>query len=456
MLTALAVFFAGGLFAAPPASYAADFSQVPVTTGVSVIMIDADTGETLYEKNADEVRAPASLTKVMTALVAFDSGMSMGTLVTVDQETQDVGEVQIQLAAGEEISLGDLMAATLIYSANDAAMGIAKAVAPTSEEFEAMMNAKAAKLGMVNTHFNNPNGLQAAEHYSTARDMAVLTRAALDYDEFVEYAQMPSYIIPATNMHEERSFVARNLLVRDSGATIMVYGERRPVYYEGAIGVKTGFTNEAGNCLIGAAKRGDMTVITVVLGSPPPGHQYEDTVSLFEYAFYNFTKLEIFGAEDVARDLGVNGGREEKVAVTPTESFTKILTNAQAETLEYEYELPESVDAPIEKGAVLGSVKAVAGGETIAETTLVSASEVLLPPTIFERLSFGNKKVEKVLKIAAIVLLAFILLIVLLLVRKSIILRKRRKRNGASSGRRAKRKARLYEVKDLGKVNRKG
>ncbi|MDR1271839.1 MAG: D-alanyl-D-alanine carboxypeptidase [Clostridiales Family XIII bacterium] len=455
VLLGFAAFFTGIFPAEPIQAYAADYTQPPVTTGVSVILVDADTGEVLYEKNADEVREPASLTKVMTALVALDQGFPLDSIVTIDQETQYVGEVEIELVEGEVIPFGDLMAAMMVYSANDAAMGIAKAVAPTSEAFEDMMNAKAAELGMANTHFNNPNGLHTDAHYSTARDMAVLTREAMKYDGFRRYSMMPEYTIAATNVHEERRIEARNLLVRDTEATIMVYGERRPVYYDGAIGVKTGFTNEAGNCLIGAAERDGMTVITVVLGSPPPGHQYEDTVSLFEYAFNNFRKTDIFTAEIVGREIDVNKGRENTVALEPKELLTKDLTLAQAESLEYEYDLPESVDAPVGKGVKIGSVKAIANGEAIAETDLVSTIEVPLPPTVWERVSFGNSTAEKILKIAAIAVLSIAFLLLILIARKSIIMRgRRRKRRGRNSmGTRGK--VKLYEVRDLGKVGRK-
>ena len=435
-------------------AYAVDYTNPPETTGASVIMIDAESGQVLYEKNADEVRAPASLTKIMTALVVFDTHLPMKTLVTIDEETENVGEVQIELVAGENISLGDLMAAMLIYSANDAAMGIAKAVAPTAEMFEDMMNAKAVALGMTNTHFNNPNGLPITDHYSTARDLSILTQAALKYDDFRLYIGMSDYRIAATNLSEEREFKARNLLVRDSGATIMVYGERRPVYYDGAFGVKTGFTNEAGNCLIGAAERDGMTVITVVLGSPPPGHQYEDTVSLFEWAFAEFTKCDIFSERTVGRKIIVERGRAETVVVVPESTLSLVIKRKQTEDLTYVYDLPESIKAPVSQGQKLGSVKAMSGTEVIAETTLIAREEVLKPLTIFERLSFGNKTAEQVLKIVVIVLFAIIVAIALLIIRKSIIMHKRRKRrrhNGRRSG-----KSELHEVKDFGKVTRKG
>jgi D-alanyl-D-alanine carboxypeptidase (penicillin-binding protein 5/6) len=421
-------------FSGPVSVFAADFSQEPVTTGVSVIMIDADSGQVLFEKNADEIREPASLTKVMTALVFLESGIPLDTVVTIDQEAQDVNDTQINIAVGEQITAGDLLAATMLHSANDAAMGLAKAVCPdSSADFYAKMNAKAEALGMTSSHFGSPNGLHTAGHVSTARDMATLTREAMKNETFRSFVSLATYDIPATNMHEPREIRNRNLLVRDGGGTIMVYGERRPVYYEGALGVKTGYTGEAGNCLIGAATRGDLTVITVVMGSPPPGHQYEDTVSMFEYAFANYHKTDVFPPDKVGRDVAVVNGTEESVRVVPSATLVMDLRTDQLENLEYEYTLPESMDAPVAEGAEVGSVRAVVGGGegdgvVIGESPMVVASDVGEPPTIFSILSFGHPRVELALKIVCAVVLAVVVLFVGLVVRKRIITRRRNRR----------------------------
>jgi serine-type D-Ala-D-Ala carboxypeptidase (penicillin-binding protein 5/6) len=238
----------------------------------AAVLMDAKTGEVLYARNPDEPLPPASVTKILTALVILERGRLTDTVV-VSQEAARVGGYRLGLRRDQRISLEDLLAAILIRSANDAAMAAAEHVGQGLDGFVALMNAKAEELGMEHSHFANPHGLDEPGHFTTARDLAVLTRVALQNPTFAE-------------------------LVRTRGATVTIWkpGRRgavpaaRPILthnkllglMEGADGVKTGYTGQAGRCLVASASRGDQRMIAVLLNDP---WRWSDATALLEYGF---------------------------------------------------------------------------------------------------------------------------------------------------------------------------
>lgn len=254
------------------------FAQEPTVTCAAAIVVDAETGAVLYEKNADERRPIASLTKVMTALVAAEQVRDWDMPVVADSQSCAAGESEIYLEPGERILARDLLAATLLKSANDAASLLARAVAGRTDLFVAMMNAKARSLGLTNTSFKNPHGLYQPGHYSSARDCATIARAALSYARLRELFRTRRAVIPWPGHPEGRVLVNHNkLLFRDPNVK----------------GIKTGYVRQSGHCLISYAEYGNRKVIAVVLGAPTSEACYADSVRLLRYGASQFTTVTV-------------------------------------------------------------------------------------------------------------------------------------------------------------------
>lgn len=239
----------------------------PQVTAQSAVVIDADTGLVLYEKNCDQQLPIASLTKVMTAVVAAEEVEDWNAYTAASTEASNVGESEIYLEPGERIKLEDLLYAVLLKSANDAAFALGEAVGGNIDIFVALMNRKARQLGMKNSHFTNPHGLDAPGHYSTARDMAVLARYALSFPVLKKAFATKKKIIPWPGREYDRPLENHNKLLK----------------YDFVKGIKTGYTLKAGHCLISYAEFGSKKIIAVVLHSADSPSCYEDSLRLLEY-----------------------------------------------------------------------------------------------------------------------------------------------------------------------------
>ena len=272
--------------------------RMPDTVGDACIVMDASTGQILYERNAYQKMYPASITKIMTVLIALENGNLNDTIVMSDTAVWGIerGSSHIALDVGEEINFEDALYAVLLVSANEAAWGVAEQVAGTLENFCDLMNQKADELGCVSTHFVNANGLHDDNHYTCAYDMALITREALNYDKFREITGTTYYMIPPTNMNEEqRDLWQDNKLIKESS----------DFYYEFCEGGKTGFTDEARGTLVAWAKKGDVELIFVTMHNYPTTTSYTDARAMFEYFFnnYNYAKPLVnyrFSDEDIA------------------------------------------------------------------------------------------------------------------------------------------------------------
>lgn len=249
----------------PPAEYRVP----PAVSATSWIVFDATDGVVLGSEGADVVRPMASTTKMMSAIVALDNA-DPDQVVEISQRAADVGEAEIGLVAGERLRLGDLITAMVVRSANDAAIAVAEAVAGDVETFVEMMNARASELGLETTSFANPHGLDAEGHHSTARDLLRLALVAMADERFAEMARTTTVAFPPAPDGTERIAEATNLLL----------GE-----YEGAIGVKTGFTFQAGLVFVAAAEREGRTVYAVVMGSEGPRQHFRDATALLDHGF---------------------------------------------------------------------------------------------------------------------------------------------------------------------------
>lgn len=255
--------------------------------GESAILMEASTGLILYEKNIDKRQYPASITKIMTALVALENS-SLDEVITYSRNAVygiEFGSSNIAIEEGEKLTMEQSLYALMLESANEACLGVAEHIAGSIEGFVDMMNEKARELGCTNTHFVNPNGLHDDDHYVSARDMALIARAAIENETFRKITSTKQYTIPKTNKKVERSWIKNHHQ--------MLYGYKYPKYkYDYCIGGKTGYTTKAQSTLVTFAEKDGMTLISVVLkdyGPYYPQNEYTDSTALLNYGFDNYT-----------------------------------------------------------------------------------------------------------------------------------------------------------------------
>ncbi len=329
----------------------------------AAVVMEAKTGRILYEKNGNEQRAMASTTKLMTMVIALEYG-DFSKPVTVSERAASQPKVNMSLRTGETFRLKDLLYALMLQSCNDAAVAIAEAVAGSVEEFCWLMNMKAVSLGAVQTHFATPNGLDREDHYSTAVDMALISRYVLGNEEAMAILKTPSYTIAKDAVNSRSvSLVNKNPLLTS---------------YAGAIGGKTGFTAKAGLCLVGMAQRDGVTLIAVVLGAGWPPHstyRVRDCQKLFEYAFtrYRFASLPV-SERDTGEPVEVHNGRKDRVSTCVSGEAEYYL--CEEDLWELEYDLPYVVEAPVRKGQVLGSAALCINGQAVAYLAVTAAEDV--------------------------------------------------------------------------------
>ncbi len=304
-------------------------------------VMDADSGRILWEKDAGHKAAMASTTKIMTSLLVLESGR-LDETVTASQRAASMPKVHLGMAAGYQFSMKDLLYSLMLESHNDTAVAIAEHMAGSVENFAKKMNQKAKSLHMENTHFVTPNGLDAEGHYSTAADMCRLAAYAIKNKDFLELIQTRSHSFSTTD--GKHSYTAVN---RDAFLS----------YYDGALGVKTGFTGDAGYCFVGAAKKKGVTLVSCVLacGWPPnKNYKWTDTRRLMDYGFENFTAsdLPLQKLEDAV--IPVEDGKEKTVSCLPLAPPKTLLSRSDSITVTYE--LPEKLHAPVRSGAAIGTV----------------------------------------------------------------------------------------------------
>lgn len=273
------VFLAVFLFPAAAMAESADVEIVPAVTAEAAVVMNLDTGEVLYGKNEHERRPPASLTKVMTGYLSVKQA-SLEELVTVSEQAASTGESSLNLKTGDVLTVNNLLHGALMKSANDACVALAEEMAGSEEEFARWMNLEACLLGCSNTKFVNSNGLPAEDHYSSAYDLAVMTRAAMQQEIFADIVQTQQYRVKWADK--------RQLLVRNTNRLLREY--------PGAIGVKTGTTNEAGQCLIAVAEKEGKRIVVVVLKSR---NRFYDAAELLDYGLSAERKSGILNSRSI-------------------------------------------------------------------------------------------------------------------------------------------------------------
>lgn len=358
----------GGRLTAADLSYVEGAQQAkePYLGAASAILIDNETGTVLYARNEHVRRAPASTTKILTAILAIEHGR-LDRTVTVSRRAANVIGSDINLYTGQQVLLEDLLAGLLIRSGNDAAIAIAEAVAGSVEEFVTLLNRRAAELGATNSHFVNPHGLDKPDHYSTAHDLAVLARTAMKYPLFARLVATRNYSpasIPGVSWNNTNRLLWS---------------------FDGMEGIKTGTTGKAGNCLVAAASRDDRQLISVVMDS---ANRWGDTSRLLEWGFTNFTLLKpVVRGEQVAT-VPITGTRgrdgENKASVPVVASRDLKLTVPVKQVTRYQVRLDlQPLRAPVRRGSPAGTLHLLRDGEPVASVTLEAGADVP-GPTLWE------------------------------------------------------------------------
>ena len=349
------MFCASSLFA----SYAAPTYPTEPNARACILM-DADTGHVLYEKNADEPLPPASVTKVMTMLLVFeaiDNGtLKLTDMITASANAASMGGSQIYLKEGEVMSVDDLLKSLIVSSANDAAVALAEAIAGSETAFVAKMNERAKELGMMNTHFENTNGLDddTDTHLISARDIAIMSREVMKHELVLQY----STLWMDTIRGGEFGLTNTNRLVR---------------FYQGATGLKTGSTSKAKFCISATAKRNGLSLIAVVMGAPTRDERNALAASLLDFGFANYAHYE--DKEQIRNDVRVQGGVQNHVSLLQ-EPFPATVEKGEESKIEKRIDIPEVVDAPIANGQKLGTVTYLIGGKEIGCADILSAESV--------------------------------------------------------------------------------
>ena len=363
------------------------------------VLLDANHGEILYDMKANEKAFPASTTKLMTALLVLEAveygQLTLDTPIAAGEtRMQDVtySYVNAELKLGEVLTVEELLYLVLLPSYADACNVLAVAVDGSIEAFVDHMNRKATELGCQNTHFTNPVGIHNEHHYSTAYDLALIMKACLEYDTYLEISKVPKYTLHATELSGPREFYNSNALVstwRYSG-----------YIYDKCIAGKTGNTDEAGRCLVAAAEDGDEVLISVIIGSGPmevPGDtelrqgQFRESKRLLEYGFNNFHRVTITKDSEPVGKVKVTMSRQaDEVNVKAQGSITRTLPKSMdVDDIEAEVHLfAEEVEAPVEAGQVMGVMTLTYGDETYGKLDLVAITSVERSELLYKKQQF--------------------------------------------------------------------
>ena len=326
----------------------------PVLNGKGAVLLDAQSGQVLFEKNKDEKLPPASITKILTAMMAVESGKPHD-LVTVSSNPPLLEGTRVYLEEGEKVVLRNLVVAALVYSANDAALAIAEYLSDTEEEFAKLMNKKARELGAVNSNFVNSHGLNENGHYTTAYDMAVITRYALNNETFREIVSMK--LFDWEGKAWQTRLINKNELLWS---------------YKGANGVKTGYTKEAKCTIAASAIREGQTYIAVVLGSIG-NNTWTDAEKLLDYGFNNFQTVQLAGPEEVVATLVLD--EKNKLQLAADRQFSLSLPQAGNKKVESRLSLKPIGDS-INKGQVVGEMIYAVNGQDVGSVKLVARDQV--------------------------------------------------------------------------------
>ncbi len=336
-------------------------SAEPVVNAKSSILMEASTGSILYENNANEQLPPASVTKIMTVLLIMEAlergDITYDTVVTASERAKSMGGSTIYLDAGEKMSVKDLLKGITVASANDACVAMGEFLAGSEENFVNMMNNRASELGMLNTHFENTNGLDSDNHYSSAYDIAIMARELLKHKDIFNFTT----IWMDTLRDGKFQLANTNKLIR---------------FYKGANGLKTGSTSKAHCCLCGTAERDGMQLIAVVLASPNSKERFKSVSNMLDYGFDNYFTVGNEEENKKVSEVKVKKGKKDSVGAVVKNGYRAVIKKQDKEKINKQVSIQECVTAPIKKDAELGKITYTLEGEIIGETTVVAEEDV--------------------------------------------------------------------------------
>ena len=330
----------------------------------SAIIVEASTGTILYEKNSNEKLPPASMTKMMGMLLVVENvekgNLKWDEMVTVSENASSMGGSQILLETGEKMTVSDLFKGVAVASGNDAIVALGERVAGTEEAFVKMMNDRAKELGLKNTNFKNPHGLEEANHYSSAYDMSKIALELVKHPKVLEFSGIyEDYLRKGTK--REFWLVNTNKLVR---------------FYQGVDGLKTGYTKEAGYCLTATASKSNMRVITVVMGEPESTTRNKETTDMLNYSFNMYSIEKMLSKDKKVGTIKINLGESETSDIVPVKDVN-ILNNKQNEKRNVIYDVETyKVTAPVKKGDIVGKLKVIENDKILEEIEVTIPSDI--------------------------------------------------------------------------------
>lgn len=373
---------------ASPILAVSDSSDVNInevnTKSASCLLMDAKSGKILYAKNAYDRMYPASTTKLMTAILALENCQTTD-VATVSHNaifSIPVGYSHANLKEGEQLTVEQLLNVLLIPSANDAAIVLAEHISGSTDEFAKLMNEKAKELGCKNTNFVNPNGIHDKNHYSCAYDLALIGQYAMKFSDIMRIAMIRQYTLPTTNKYTktDRIFNATNVLINNESMN--------KYYYPYATGLKTGYTGNAGYCIVATAKKDNMELIAVILKANSIAERFSDCKTLFDYGFEHYTYKTLQSSGNIVKTIEISNATKEtkQLDVSVKDDITALLSSdMKLEDLEPTIELDSELKAPIAENKVIGKISYSIDGE-IYSSDLVADTSVI--PSSFEVIIF--------------------------------------------------------------------
>lgn len=414
-----ALFLVLGLLVSLLSVPASAFEEIDVDARAA-LLVEKETGEILYEKNAHEKNYPASITKLTVALLVFeaiDAGqLSLDQPITAHEsafEGLSIYGSTAGIKVGEVLTVEQLLQCMLIVSANEACNILAEWDVGSIAAFVDAMNAKAKALGCENTHFVNPSGLHDPDHYTSAWDLYLITKAAMQYPEFMEICDSAKAVIPATNLSKERTLYTTNHLL--STWRVIGYRDKR------AHGIKTGSTSDAGHCLISSAQEGELHFVSVVMGAERIEENgvgnllnFSETSHLFDYGFKNFAYRTILEDKEIIQEVPVSLSKTDYVTVHPANNVESLFPrDLDPAELDRVISLPEAVEAPITAGDKLGTMELRDGDTVYASVDLLASSDVTADKFMVFRHNVTLFFKKPAVKTVAIVLAVLLVLLVI-------------------------------------------
>lgn len=375
----------------------------PQTIAKAALLMDASSGRVLYAVNARQQMSPASVTKIMTGLIIAEKG-DLNREVTISQAAADTPENSVWLEAGEKLTREQLLYACMLHSANDAAVALAESAAGSEKNFVELMNRRAGQLGMKDTHFDNPHGLETKTHYTSAYDLALVSREALNNGAFRKVVATKTKTIPWPDRDYDRLLINQNRLL---------------YRYENALGIKTGYTKQAGNCVVGAAQKGSLLLIAVALNS---SSVYQDLEQMLDYGFAHYHKETVKTRQELSVMVPVVNGQVKSVKAQPETDLTVAVTAKEQSRLSYKVYPRQQAEAPVKKGQVLGSCVMYLNGCEVGKVDLLAAAPVAPKPPFFTRFKSVCITVLKIFVKAVLIIFGCLYLI------RFVNLRRRRRR----------------------------